>query len=152
MSEKDNGQWIIAEFMGHKVVAGFGCKDELFGAPLLRIDVPETGDVGAFTQFYGLDAVYCITPVSEEVARLTAAEFRVKPVSVYVPDLVTMDDHRAVCADYERQIVGLRQRGVALPAGELSQEIGCPECGAVVSPGGDCFECGFDGRLTHEHY
>lgn len=112
MSESDNGQWAIVELMGHKVVAGFACKDERFGAPLLRIDVPETDDVPGFTQFYGLDAVYCISPVSEEVARLTVKQCRAVPVSVYIPDLITIDDHRAVCANYERQIANLR-RGAA---------------------------------------
>lgn len=109
MNEKEgNGQWAIVELMGHKVVAGFAGKDEMFGKPLLRIDIPETSEYPAFTQFYGLDAVYCITPTSEDVARITAESCKINPVSVYTPELVTVEKHRGVIADYKEQIERLR--------------------------------------------
>jgi len=50
----EKGQWAIVELFGHKVVAGYTAKDEQWGAPMLRINVPETTAFEAFTQFYGL--------------------------------------------------------------------------------------------------
>ena len=105
---EDNGQWAIVELMGHKIVAGFAGKDEMFGKPLLRVDVPETSEYPEFTQFYGLDAVYCITPTSEEVARITAEQCKINPVSVYAPDLATVGKYREMIAGYEEQIRALR--------------------------------------------
>jgi hypothetical protein len=81
------GNWAIVELMGHKVLAGFISKDEEFGRPMLRVDVPETSAYPAYTQKYGTDAIYCITPVSEEVAKITAEENQTNPISIYVPDL-----------------------------------------------------------------
>ena len=88
MDEKvETGQWIIAELMGRKVVAGYGAQSVRFGVPLLRIDVPDTSAFPAFTVEYGGPAIYGVTYVSEEVARMTAEHAKVNPVSVYVPDL-----------------------------------------------------------------
>lgn len=79
MSEQNNGQWAIVELMGHKVVAGYVTEETKFGTPLCRIDVPETSAHPQFTQLYGGSALYCVTPVSEEVARLTAERMKVNP-------------------------------------------------------------------------
>lgn len=84
------GQWAILELMGRKVVAGYLVKDDWQGHAMLRIDVPATSAFPAFTQVYGPQAVYCITYVSKEVARITAEHNLVNPVSVYVPDLQDM--------------------------------------------------------------
>ena len=84
------GQWAIVEIMGRKVVAGYITQAVQFGLPMLRIDVPATSIWPAFTQDYGAQAIYAITYVSEEVAKLTAEANKVNPVSVYVPDLSEM--------------------------------------------------------------
>jgi len=89
-AETETGQWAILELMGRKVVAGYLTKDDWQGHAMLRIDVPATSAFAAFTQVYGPQTVYCITYVSEEVARITAEHNRVNPVSVYVPDLQDM--------------------------------------------------------------
>lgn len=112
MSEENNGQWAIVELMGHKVVAGYVTEETRFGAPLLRVDVPETDTFPTFTQYYGGSAIYCLTPVSEEVARLTAKANKVNPVSVYVPDLITREQH-------EKKIEQLTRR---LPAPEEEED------------------------------
>lgn len=90
MDEIETGQWAILELMGRKVVSGYLTKDDWGGHSMVRIDVPATSAFPAFTQMYGPQAVYCITYVSEEVARITAEHNRVNPVSVYVPDLRDM--------------------------------------------------------------
>ena len=90
ISNTETGQWAILELMGRKVVAGYLTKDDWQGHAMLRIDVSATSAFPAFTQVYGPQSIYCITYVSEEVARLTAEHNRVNPVSVYVPDLQDM--------------------------------------------------------------
>ena len=109
----DNGsQWAIVELMGHKVVAGQVSKSEMLGKPMLRVDVPATSTYPGFTQFYGDDAIYCVTFVSDEVARLTAEQSKVNPVSVYVPELIPKEQHEKVVDDisnqYRKQIDSLR--------------------------------------------
>lgn len=89
-TESQQGQWAIVEIMGRKVVAGYITQAVQFGLPMLRIDVPATSIFPAFTQEYGAQAIYAITYVSEQVARMTSESNKVNPVSVYVPDLADM--------------------------------------------------------------
>ena len=115
MSEANQQQWGIIELMGHKVVAGCISKDEMLGKPMLRVDVPSTGQFVEFTQFYGEAAIYCVTFTSEEVARRTAEQCSVNPISVYVPDLVTREQLEKAQQEYNARIVALRNQ---LPSGE----------------------------------
>ena len=112
--------WAIVELMGHKVVSGMISKSEMLGKPLLRIDVPATSIYPEFTQFYGESAIYCVTFVSEEVARLTAEQNKLNPVSVYVPDLITRESYDQTVQRYREDIERLRNR--ALPAGPGLEE------------------------------
>jgi len=100
--------WGIVELMGHKVVAGQISKSEMLGKPMLRIDVPATSAYPEFTQFYGDGSIYCVTFVSEDVARLTAEQTKVNPVSVYVPELITIERHKEVIQSYETRLERLR--------------------------------------------
>lgn len=112
MDENTNSNWAIVELMGHKVVAGKVEKSELLGFPMLRVDVPTTSAYPEFSQLYGETAIYCVTFVSEEVARLTAERSKVNPVSVYVPDLILAEHHHAEVDNLRAEIRKLR----ALPA------------------------------------
>src|SRR3990172_5141295 len=104
----DNTQtWGIVELMGHKVVAGLVSKSEMLGKPLLRVDVPTTSVYPEFTQFYGEAAIYCVTFVSEQVARLTAEQTKLNPVSVYVPELVPKEKYDEVVRLYQSARRGL---------------------------------------------
>jgi hypothetical protein len=110
MQEDNVGQWAIVELMGHKVVAGLTSKSEMLGKPMLRVDVPATTAYGEYTQFYGEAAIYCVTFVSEQVARLTAEQAKVNPVSVYVPDLITREQHEKVVEEWRTMYDGARKR------------------------------------------
>ena len=90
-TQEVNPEWAIVELMGHKVVAGLVQKSEMLGKPMLRIDIPATSEYPQHTQFYGDAAIYGVTFVSEEVARITAEKLENNPVAVYVPDLVTRE-------------------------------------------------------------
>jgi hypothetical protein len=68
--------WAILELMGHRKLAG----NISFVLGLLRIDIPCEP---AVTQFYGMPAIYCFTPTTEEIARGLAAKINTAPVSRY---------------------------------------------------------------------
>ena len=125
-------QWAIVELMGHKVVAGKLTKTEMFGEPMLRIDVPTTDAFPAFTQLYGKSAVYCITFTSEEVAQLAAQQAAVDPVSIYTPELVTKDQFEEVKDalrtvqiknhQQRQEMEQLKQKALAPPSADNSEE------------------------------
>jgi hypothetical protein len=71
--------WCVLELMGHVRTAGRLTEEELFGAKLGRLDVPQPD--GTFvTQHFGGGSVYRITYVSEEAARQVAARTPPAPV------------------------------------------------------------------------
>ena len=109
--DEQQSTWAIVELFGHKTLAGRVTKDtSLF--PLLRIDVPATEAAPEFTAEYGPGAIYGITYVSEEVARLTAAAVKAQPVMVYSPDLVTRESFEKMQDEYRKRIADMR----SLPA------------------------------------
>jgi len=84
-AEKREGfeSWVVLELMGHRRLAGLVSEQEIAGKNLLRIDVPDPNGGTKITQFYGADAVYCMTPVSEATARAAAAGMDPRPVQVW---------------------------------------------------------------------
>ena len=86
--EKFERCWAIVELFGHQKIAGEISEETLAGGSFLRVDVPaDEGDVIAFTRFYGASAIYSITPVSEEAARLACRQIAPKPVTIWIPEL-----------------------------------------------------------------
>lgn len=73
-------EWAILELMGHRRLAGKVLEQEIAGARFIRIDVPGPGGTAA-TQLYSPQAVYCITPTTEEVARAVASANQPEPVT-----------------------------------------------------------------------
>jgi len=73
-------EWAILELMGHRKLAGLVTEQEIGGSKLIRIDVPGA-DGNVATQFYGSAAVYCMTPVAEELARKVARSYQPEPVT-----------------------------------------------------------------------
>lgn len=73
--------WCLVELMGHQRVAGKVTEENLFGAALMRVDIPEIGDGRpGYTKYYGASAIYAITPVEERLARAMAKSFDTRPV------------------------------------------------------------------------
>ena len=83
MADQPFQQWAIVELMGHRRMAGLVTEQEIAGQGMLRIDVPQIEDGATVTQFYSPAALYCLTPVSERVARAYAQRNYMRPVSVY---------------------------------------------------------------------
>lgn len=82
--------WAILELMGHRQLAGMVQEVTIAGVGMLRIDVPEGEDTPAYTQFYGPTSVYCMTPVTEDVARAFAKQrmAAIVPFSLRLPEPV----------------------------------------------------------------
>lgn len=60
--------WAVLELMGHRQLVGYVQEVEVASVKMLRIDVhPPEGK--SWSQFYGAAAIYCISPVTEDVAR-----------------------------------------------------------------------------------
>jgi hypothetical protein len=76
--------------MGHTRIAGRVTEQALGGSALIRVDVPALPARGgipaqpAFTRYFGIAAVYSLTPVSEAIATQAADSMRVRPVDVYM--------------------------------------------------------------------
>jgi hypothetical protein len=77
--------WAIVELFGHQVIAGMVSEQVIGPGAFLRVDVPAVDGSPAFTRFFGQGAIYSITPVSEEVARLAVKRYAPKPVNIYMP-------------------------------------------------------------------
>ncbi len=110
--ESAKGTWAIVEIMGRKVLAGYVTEETHFGAAQMRVDVPATSTLPAFTDYYGAQALYSWKPVSEEVARKTAEAIKASPVSIYVPDLSDVPNLREENQRMRQELVRLH----ALPA------------------------------------
>jgi hypothetical protein len=114
-AEVHPGNWVIIQLFGHKVMAGYATKEEPFGLPMIRIDVPETEKFPAFSKHISPQAVYDIAYVSETAARKTAEAVQADPIPVYVPEI---DDARAL----HEQVMDLKEqlsRARALPDPEF---------------------------------
>lgn len=76
----------IVEIMGQKKVAGY-VTTEVFGSIcMLRVDIPETTRRIAFTQYFGMGSIYCLTPVDAETAKTTAEGLAVMPPITWETD------------------------------------------------------------------
>jgi hypothetical protein len=73
--------WAILEILGHRRLGGYVSETTLAGGAFLRIDVPGDADGEVHsTQFYSPGSVYCLTPCSEEAAKIVARGSRPEPV------------------------------------------------------------------------
>jgi len=102
--------WAIVELMGHRRLAGYCSQAEMYGAALLRVDVPAKEGLSA-TQFYGGGSIYCLTPTTEETARAFATRNQPAPVQRWeLPALehrpsALSDDDDSEDAEYETAFV-----------------------------------------------
>lgn len=84
-NEKPDLKWVILEAMGHQKVGGV----YYFENGLHRVDIPDTSpdappDRFIRSEYYGNPAIFRITPVTEEAARLVAK-------SNIIPDAIPWD-------------------------------------------------------------
>lgn len=80
MNEQKLDLWALVELFGHSKIAGRCTEQNIAGANMLRVDVPETSTQPAFTRFFGSAAIYAINPIDEQTARFMADKLQVKPI------------------------------------------------------------------------
>ena len=66
--------WALVELFGHQRIVGFLSQQSFGTGVLFRVDVPDLTVCGkverkGFTRYFGLTAIYSITPVTEEMVR-----------------------------------------------------------------------------------
>ncbi len=82
-SETKFGEWCVVELFGHRRYAGWVTEHQIGGASFIRIDVPAADGEPDVSQFYSPSAIYCLTPVTEAMARAVAAGSRPRPIYQY---------------------------------------------------------------------
>lgn len=97
MSDPFEG-WAIVELMGHRRLAGYATEEEHFGTAMLRLDVHGLDDekTPGVSQFYGGGSIYCLTPISEDIARRMGERLQPAPVRPY-----ELEARSPVEADYD---------------------------------------------------
>jgi len=110
MTKKSNGkpepapeQWAIVEIFGHQRYAGIVSEHQLGGCNFVRVDVPQIDGEPAFTKLFGQAAIYSITPVAEQIARICAKNFQSRPLTVYVEELEKASTRRRIAASTDRE-------------------------------------------------
>lgn len=74
----NNEQWAIVELMGHQKIAGRYSEN----GPMHRIDVPDD-DGFRFSRLYSPQAIYSITFVDEQTARMAAQAFDTPAITIW---------------------------------------------------------------------
>jgi len=67
--------WALVEIFGHQRIVGYVTEQAFGSGVLFRVDVPDLTNNGrvvraGFTRYFGLAAIYSITPCDEEQVRL----------------------------------------------------------------------------------
>ena len=78
MQKESFSQWCLVELFGHQRIAGQVTEETIGGCSFVRVDVPAVDGSEALTKFYGNGAIYSMTPVSEELARLITQQIAEK--------------------------------------------------------------------------
>lgn len=85
----------LIELYGHNRIAGRVSEVSIGGSALLRVDVPAVDGVQAFTKYYGLGAIYAITPTDEATMLIAVKGMQPKPIERYqfsLPNSLSVDD------------------------------------------------------------
>lgn len=65
-------QWAIVDVMGHQRFVGLVTEQVVAGQGFVRVDIPETSTVKAWTKLIGTSLIYGMTPVEEDIAKAMA--------------------------------------------------------------------------------
>lgn len=81
-------EYAVVEVFGHRRHAGRILEVERFGAKMLRIDVPETGDFadGFVSHFYGGAAIFSLTVTTLESVRRMNKPYEPPRAYIMAPD------------------------------------------------------------------
>lgn len=114
--------WAVVELMGRQQIAGYVTEQQIAGTPMLRVDVPATGNSQPFTKFLGASAIYGITPTTEAIATSQAQYLDVRPIQTWMGGKITISMHGLEIGTSQRSgwsLMGVPDDG---DGGEDSQE------------------------------
>lgn len=94
MEKKSVEFWGIVELFGHQRIAGHITEAEIAGGVFIQVNVPEVEGSAAFTKLYGTNAIYAMTPTSEELVKAYVKRNKPAPLNIYMPELRTLPDPR----------------------------------------------------------
>lgn len=85
MSQEHQGIdcWGIVEVMGHQVYCGRISEQVIAGHSFVRVDIPSVDGAAEFTKLFGAGSIYAITPTTQEIATIRAAQAVHRPINVY---------------------------------------------------------------------
>lgn len=76
-------EWAIVDVMGHQRYVGRVTEQVIAGTGFVRVDVPATEKVQAWTKLIGTGSIYAITPVTEEIAKAMAENRQAEPIKAF---------------------------------------------------------------------
>lgn len=96
-------EWALLELFGHQRLAGRVTEQQLGGASFVRVDVPADGKRTGWklSRLYNPSAIYSITPVTEETARMVAKSIAAEPVTRWEVGEMVREAKRALRAPVE---------------------------------------------------
>jgi hypothetical protein len=153
--QMDFKSWAIVEVMGHNEYAGFVSSQNIAGAAMLRIDVPETSKHAAFTKYLSTNAIYGISPCSEGTAHARAELQQATPFASWNVEQQVLNNLRqmGLLGMVQTGVTLWRRSGLGCIGGRPSADAVCGQDGTAMScgkcyPGSGPFE---PGRLLLEH-
>ena len=78
-----DSQPAVIDLFGHTRIAGKVTEATIGGSALIRVDVPETDGQQAYTRYYGVGAIYSITPTDEATMLRAASALMQEPIHPY---------------------------------------------------------------------
>lgn len=75
--------WALLELMGHNKIAGKVSEHKFGNTSMIRVDVPQVGEIPAFTKFLSVNALYAINPITEKDALEYATMLKKTPLDVW---------------------------------------------------------------------
>jgi hypothetical protein len=73
----------LISLFGHKRLAGKVTLMNLGNSTLLRVDIPETKLIPAFTKFINPSAIYTMDPITSELMQTMAESIKEQPIESY---------------------------------------------------------------------
>lgn len=75
--------YAVVEMMGHRKIVGLVTESDISGGQLIRVDVLGSTGEPERTEYVGVGSIYCLTIVTEEVAKKTAQSYAPRPAWAY---------------------------------------------------------------------
>jgi len=82
----DLKSYAVVEMMGHRKIVGIICESGYGPGSLIRVDVLGNDGEVERTEHIGVGSIYCLTEVTEQVAKAAAAAHAPKPSWAYAID------------------------------------------------------------------